>query len=204
MTSDKQYEANRANAQFSTGPKSEAGKAASSRNATTHGLTASADSVVALSEEDIQDLDNIRNRFRPQCQPQGELEEEAFQALCWSLFQAERARAYEAWAQANWEEKLGDKEAFQMLNRMSIYRMRHERGAEKNRLDLGRLQKDRWASNEANKVLQSAGFKDKTIAATLPTFEIRKRDFKRCSGWRVAGQEILGFPNQPPLDPSKQ
>jgi hypothetical protein len=71
-------------------------------------------------------------------------------------------------------------------------------------LDLGRLQKDRWASNEANKVLQSAGFKDKTIAATLPTFEIRKRDFKRCSGWRVAGQEILGFPNQPPLDPSKQ
>jgi hypothetical protein len=37
MTSDKQYEANRANAQFSTGPKSEAGKAASSRNATTHG-----------------------------------------------------------------------------------------------------------------------------------------------------------------------
>jgi hypothetical protein len=40
MASDAQNEANRANAQHSTGPRTEAGKAASSRNALKHGLTA--------------------------------------------------------------------------------------------------------------------------------------------------------------------
>lgn len=40
MASAAQLEANRANAQLSTGPRTEAGKARSSGNATTHGLTA--------------------------------------------------------------------------------------------------------------------------------------------------------------------
>ena len=40
MTSSKQIQANRANAKKSTGPKTEAGKARSRRNAWKHGLTA--------------------------------------------------------------------------------------------------------------------------------------------------------------------
>ena len=39
MTNEERIEANRANAQFSTGPRTEEGKAISSRNALTHGLT---------------------------------------------------------------------------------------------------------------------------------------------------------------------
>jgi hypothetical protein len=41
MATPAQIEANRRNARKSTGPKTAAGKAASSRNALTHGLTAS-------------------------------------------------------------------------------------------------------------------------------------------------------------------
>jgi hypothetical protein len=39
MTSDRQIEANRRNAKFSTGPRTKQGKAASSRNALRHGLS---------------------------------------------------------------------------------------------------------------------------------------------------------------------
>jgi hypothetical protein len=50
MLSDKQLEANRANAQKSTGPKTEQGKRRSSLNAVRHGL---AGQLVVLPEEDL-------------------------------------------------------------------------------------------------------------------------------------------------------
>jgi len=56
MISDKQLEANRANAQKSTGPKSAAGKKRSSLNALRHGLTGQ---VVILPEEDREAFDNF-------------------------------------------------------------------------------------------------------------------------------------------------
>ena len=49
MTSLKQIEANRRNAMKSTGPKSEAGKEQSQRNAVSHGLTA--ETVIGLLED---------------------------------------------------------------------------------------------------------------------------------------------------------
>src|SRR3984885_870163 len=51
MISEKQLEANRANAQKSTGPKTEAGKQRSCLNATRHGLTGQ---VVVLPHEDME------------------------------------------------------------------------------------------------------------------------------------------------------
>ena len=50
MTTDKQFAANRLNAQKSTGPKTEAGKRRSRRNAFRHGLTA--ESVVTVLEDE--------------------------------------------------------------------------------------------------------------------------------------------------------
>ena len=52
MTSFRQIEANRANAFRSTGPKTEAGKRRSRRNAVRHGLTAE---TVVVALEDIKD-----------------------------------------------------------------------------------------------------------------------------------------------------
>jgi hypothetical protein len=50
-TSDRQIEANRANAALSTGPRTDAGKAASSTNALSHGLTARQPVLPSESEE---------------------------------------------------------------------------------------------------------------------------------------------------------
>ncbi|MEO7145146.1 MAG: hypothetical protein ABI165_16740, partial [Bryobacteraceae bacterium] len=57
MTSAAQLDANRANAQFSTGPKTEAGKDASKNNAFKHGLTSKQ---IVLRSEDPEAFDQLR------------------------------------------------------------------------------------------------------------------------------------------------
>ena len=61
MTSYRQIEANRRNALKSTGPKTEAGKLASRRNAVRHGLTA--ETVIgALEDARLQGIRGSHNR----------------------------------------------------------------------------------------------------------------------------------------------
>ena len=60
MTSEKQISTNRRNAGLSTGPRSEAGRARSSRNALKHGLTAEN---VVLFDEDPAAFDELRHRL---------------------------------------------------------------------------------------------------------------------------------------------
>jgi hypothetical protein len=56
MTSQKQREANRANARRSTGPKSKQGKSRSKMNAVTHGLTAEHILIPGEKPEDFRKL----------------------------------------------------------------------------------------------------------------------------------------------------
>jgi hypothetical protein len=66
MAPDRQIAANRENAKRSTGPRSEAGKARSARNALKHGL--SAEHVVMLGEDLTESLTSnprVRERHRP-------------------------------------------------------------------------------------------------------------------------------------------
>jgi hypothetical protein len=64
--SERKLEANRANALKSTGPRTEAGKARSARNATRHGLLAEAASLLAEPNQELESLlDNYRTDFRP-------------------------------------------------------------------------------------------------------------------------------------------
>ena len=72
MASERQIRANRLNAQKSTGPRTAAGKAASSKNALRHGLTAQQ---VVLEDEDAAMFDALRDRFLREFQPAGAMEE---------------------------------------------------------------------------------------------------------------------------------
>ena len=71
MTSDKQIQANRQNAQKSTGPKTPEGKAAVRHNSLKHGLLSKE---VLLPREDEAALKELSERLGAELQPVGELE----------------------------------------------------------------------------------------------------------------------------------
>ena len=69
MTTQKQIDANRRNAQSSTGPKTEAGKAASAANAISHGLTAAGD--VLLQDESVDAFEEMQRGHARRLGPAG-------------------------------------------------------------------------------------------------------------------------------------
>ena len=71
MISDKQLEANRKNALKSTGPKTEAGKSISSKNALTHGLRAQQ---IVIEGESQEEFDDFRELLIDYLSPDGPLE----------------------------------------------------------------------------------------------------------------------------------
>lgn len=72
MTSTAQIEANRANSQKSTGPRTEAGRAVSAQNATTHGLTSRR---ALLPGECAEEFKEFYEAIRARYAPDGPLEE---------------------------------------------------------------------------------------------------------------------------------
>ncbi len=90
-TNPRRLAANRANAAKSTGPKTDAGKAASSRNAVQHGLSATK---FILANEDIHECRQLRddyiNRFLPRDQVEMDLVDRMAHATwtlrrCWTM-----------------------------------------------------------------------------------------------------------------------
>ena len=91
MATKKQIKANRSNAQKSTGPKTEAGKAASSRNALCHGLTAT--HAIVLPDENADAFDSLQREVLGDLDPQGALQAalaERIVVLLWRLDRAAR------------------------------------------------------------------------------------------------------------------
>jgi len=82
MATEKQIEANKLNAQKSTGPTTEVGRSTSRRNALKHGLTASQ---VAMEGEEPRQFEAFRNDILESLCPQGAIEEQLAEriALCW-------------------------------------------------------------------------------------------------------------------------
>ena len=71
MATEAQIEANRRNAQKSSGPRSEVGKARVSRNATRHGLC---NTVPVMSDEDRAQFEELLNDLNEEHQPNGTTE----------------------------------------------------------------------------------------------------------------------------------
>jgi hypothetical protein len=104
MASEAQIAANRANAQRSTGPTSEAGKAASARNALKHGLCAAK---LTLDEEDGAEFEALRADYVARYRPAGLAEARLVDRIAQLAFRRERgstmeAAAWRGYARGGW------------------------------------------------------------------------------------------------------
>ena len=93
MGTEKQSQANRANARKSTGPRSLVGKSASSKNAVKHGILSQA---ILLPGEDPDEFEGLTSSLRLNLQISGELEEELLRIMVVSLWRLRRIDMIEA------------------------------------------------------------------------------------------------------------
>jgi hypothetical protein len=93
MATASQVEANRANAQLSTGPKTPAGLDAVRHNATRHGLTGKQ---IVVHGEDPAAYDALRARLLAEHAPASELEAMLVEELAQNFWRLERARRCES------------------------------------------------------------------------------------------------------------
>jgi hypothetical protein len=93
MTSEKQIQANRRNAQKGTGPNTSEGKSAVRHNALKHGLLAED---VLLFGEDRDELRKLGERLIAELRPEGELEEMQVEQIVAARWRLRRVRRVEA------------------------------------------------------------------------------------------------------------
>ena len=178
MSTEKQFEANRANAQHSTGPSTAAGKARAATNGLTHGLNASPEILFDAKPEEAEAYRTLALKLRRDCQPDSGLEDETFQRYAWSTFQATRARRLEIHTEDRWLEDPDDTKRFSQMERTIKLAAAQERRADKALSELRQLQKDRFAAYEVYAEHCVMG-KEVNIPKSLPVSEIRKTDLSR-------------------------
>jgi hypothetical protein len=93
MASPAQILANRDNAQHSTGPKTEAGKQSSSRNATRHGLTGSQ---IVIAGEDPAAYEDLRQGLHESYKPANDPEHLLVEQIAAGFWRLQRAHRIEA------------------------------------------------------------------------------------------------------------
>jgi hypothetical protein len=91
MATQKQIDANIRNAQKSTGPTSDEGKAVSRLNAVTHGLTATLPEALNVSRDDV---DHTKAKWVSDWRPHGSLQNELVETLAIECVKMERSRDY--------------------------------------------------------------------------------------------------------------
>jgi hypothetical protein len=105
MTTKKQIEANRRNAKLSTGPKTAAGRARSSRNALRHSLTAEE---VTVDEAEAAQFEAFRDDIVEDLGVVGALEEELAQRIALGLWRLRRVPRLEVGRRIDWSEHKHD------------------------------------------------------------------------------------------------
>jgi hypothetical protein len=125
MTSPAKAAANAANAHLSTGPRTEAGKDISSRNAVKHGLTSRQ---FVVPEDQREAFDQLRDALLAEIDPQGALEMTTFDQLLHCAWNLQRFRSLEAGLMTGDLDPLLDESAAKTLDRLYRYRGAAERG----------------------------------------------------------------------------
>ena len=124
MSSPAQAAASAANALLSTGPRTDAGKARSSRNAVKHGLT-SKQLVIAPGQED--EFAEFHDSLFTQLAPEGALEMGLFNMLVHAAWNLQRFRTLEAQLMTNGLDSLLDETTAKALDRLQRYASSNQR-----------------------------------------------------------------------------
>jgi len=161
-----QIEANRANAQLSTGPRTTEGKAASSQNARTHGLT-SKDLVILPHEQD--DFLDFQIELTEQIKPNGTLELTAFDILLHAAWNMRRIRRLEAQLSESGIDPLSDPSLATQCDRYARYFARAEKSYYRALRELRTLQADRYVLENANHLNEA------NISPLVPIDKMAKR-----------------------------
>ncbi len=178
MSTQPQIDANRANAQFSTGPNTAEGRAKVAANGLTHRLNASQETLFAAQPDLEEAYRTLAHKLRKDCQPDSSIEEETFQLYAWSLFQAKRAQRLELSTENRWLEDPDDSKRFSQMERVIKLAVTQARRATQALNELRRLQRDRFAAYEVYAEHCVMG-KDVQIPKSLPVADIRKTDLGR-------------------------
>ena len=177
MATIAQIDANRANAQLSTGPKSPEGKLASSSNALRTGLTSSK---LFIRPADREAFDQLQLGLIEELKPQGPLQQHYFDVILHAAWNVQRTIVLEAAIQieANAQglvDALFDDTLSHALDRIYRYKKMHESSmrqatAELRRLQTEQLWRDRDQSSEvevAPSVLANAPAVHQSISRTV-------------------------------------
>ena len=136
-TSPERIAANAANAQLSTGPRTEEGKARSSQNARTHGLTARD---LAVAPEERQEFDQMLQDFQASVQPYDAVQQTLFDEMVAAAWNLRRIRRMETalCAGKSYDEQVAD-EIQTKLDRLYRHRTRLDRIYHRNLKELKAL-----------------------------------------------------------------
>jgi len=188
MATPAQALANAANAQHSTGPRTEEGKDRSARNATTHGFTTG---VLVIKPEDRPLYDNLKQGLIAENRPEGALEMDALQEFldaAWRLRQV-RAATRELFTQHN-EDPFTHPATADAMRQLSRYRAASEMSLHRalnalrdlQTLRLGRIVQLANSENEAIGPLAAPKTYAAAIVDGIPMDRISRDQYDTCYG----------------------
>ena len=140
MASAAQITANQANAQHSTGPNTDEGKARVSQNALRHGLTARH---LVIRDDEQEEFAALQNALSEELAPQGAMEAIVFQELLHAAWNLQRLRRIEAEVSRGAIEDFSDPATTTVLDRLTRYQARALRARQKALQELRVLQTNR-------------------------------------------------------------
>ena len=127
MSSDKQIEANQANAKLSSGPKSEEGKRRSSMNALKDGCCAGR--ILIKNDLEQAEFDSFERGLRIEFQPSGETQEKLFSDLLLAAWNERRCQKTEVelllTSTADVPDPMLDPEIAKQVDRLNLYARRY-------------------------------------------------------------------------------